>query len=84
MHTPHEAERPAQQSMQSTAKSCLSPGDAATHIGVSKSFLNKLRCAGGGPIFIKLGRRVVYTPGDLDAWLNARRRASTSDRGETV
>jgi hypothetical protein len=44
--------------------------------------MNKLRCTGAGPIFIRLGRRVIYDTRDLDAWLNAARRCSTSDTGE--
>lgn len=57
----------------------LSTPEAAGYCGSSASTFNKLRVFGGGPIFIKLGRRVVYDPSDLDAWLAARRRASTSE-----
>jgi hypothetical protein len=56
----------------------LSVGVAALYLGVSESYLNKLRCVGGGPVFIKIGRRVVYSMKDLDQWLSERRRASTS------
>jgi hypothetical protein len=35
-------------------------------------------------VFIKLGRRVVYDPADLDAWLAAGRRRSTSDSGQAA
>ncbi|GGF66918.1 hypothetical protein GCM10007301_28190 [Azorhizobium oxalatiphilum] len=51
--------------------------DAAKHLGMSVSTLNKLRCYGGGPAFFKLGRTVVYSPADLDAWLAERKRTST-------
>ena len=54
---------------------------AAHHIGLSVSTLNKLRVSGGGPIFLKLGRRVAYDVADLDAWLATKRRRSTSDAG---
>ena len=54
---------------------------AAEHIGLSVSTLNKLRVFGGGPVFLKLGRRVKYDIADLDAWLASRRRWSTSDDG---
>jgi predicted DNA-binding transcriptional regulator AlpA len=54
---------------------------AADYVGLSASTLNKLRVFGGGPVFLKLGRRVAYDVGDLDAWLAARRRRSTSDHG---
>jgi len=55
--------------------------DAAAHTGLSISTLNKLRVFGGGPVFLKLGRRVAYDIADLDAWLASRRRRSTSDDG---
>jgi predicted DNA-binding transcriptional regulator AlpA len=54
---------------------------AAGYTGISASTLNKLRVFGGGPVFLKLGRRVAYDVADLDAWLAARRRRSTSDHG---
>lgn len=34
---------------------------------------------GGGPAYIKLGKRVVYDTADLDAWLARHRRQSTSE-----
>ena len=55
--------------------------EAAAFVGVSISMLNKLRVYGGGPVFLKIGRRVAYDPSDLSAWLNQLRRRSTSDVG---
>ncbi|RWE53396.1 MAG: DNA-binding protein [Mesorhizobium sp.] len=46
--------------------------------GLSASTLTKLRLTGGGPRYIKLGRTVVYDPDDIEAWLRANRRISTS------
>ena len=60
-------------------KSNLSVTGAAERLGVSAAFLNKLRTQGGGPVFIRLGRRVVYAVADLDDWQNQNRRRSTSD-----
>ncbi len=60
-------------------KSNLSVTAAAERLGVSAAFLNKLRSLGGGPVFIRLGRRVVYAVADLDDWQNQNRRRSTSD-----
>ena len=54
---------------------------AATYCGSTKSTLEKLRVTGGGPVFMKLGRTVVYAIDDLDAWLETKRRRSTSDQG---
>jgi hypothetical protein len=60
----------------------LTPDDAARAIGLSKSFLAKSRIDGSGPHFLKLGARVFYDPADLCAWVNRRRRASTSDNDQ--
>ncbi|WMT70929.1 helix-turn-helix domain-containing protein [Bradyrhizobium sp. Ash2021] len=54
---------------------------AATYIPCAKSTLDKLRVTGGGPRFIKLGKRVLYDTLDLDRWLEAQKRASTVDTG---
>lgn len=52
--------------------------EAAAYCGSSASTFEKLRLYGGGPRYVKIGRRVVYDPADLDAWLAANRRRSTS------
>jgi hypothetical protein len=39
--------------------------DAAAYIGLSPRTLEKYRVTGGGPIFRKLGRRVLYVADDL-------------------
>ncbi len=52
---------------------------AAAYVGVTDGYLNKLRCLGGGPVFIKRGGLVRYAPADLDTWLEAGKRLSTSD-----
>jgi len=57
---------------------------AATYIGLSVSTLNKLRCAGNGPVFLKLGRAVRYDPRDLDEWLAAHRIRNTSERAASA
>jgi len=51
---------------------------AASYCGSTESTFNKLRLTGGGPIYITIGRTVVYDPDDLDAWLDSNRRKSTS------
>ncbi len=55
---------------------------AAEYVGLSTSTLAKMRVRGDGPIYSKAGPRiVVYDVRDLDNWLAARRRTSTSDKG---
>jgi hypothetical protein len=34
--------------------------------------LAKLACVGGGPKFRRIGRMPLYTPADLDAWIESR------------
>lgn len=53
--------------------------EAAAYTGLAKSTLEKLRVTGGGCQFIRIGRVVLYDPDDLDRWLAAHRRRSTSD-----
>ena len=65
----------------SPTRSLLNIAEAARYLRVSESFLNNKRCSGGGPAFIRLGRRVVYDEADLSRWLERGRRSSTSDQG---
>jgi excisionase family DNA binding protein len=53
--------------------------EAADYVGISKSTLDKLRCYGGGPVYIKVGARVVYDRTDLDQWLAGRKVANTAE-----
>jgi excisionase family DNA binding protein len=65
------------------AERAVLPTDvAAAYLGLSPKTLETLRTRGGGPPFLKLGRRVVYRKADLDTWLAARVRHSTSDPGQ--
>ena len=40
--------------------------------------LERLRCTGGGPVFHRVGRKILYHRDDLDRWISAGRIASTS------
>ena len=51
---------------------------AAVFTGLAVATLAKLRCLGGGPSYLKLGRKVVYRRADLADWLDARRVANTT------
>ena len=60
----------------------LRPPAAAEYLGLSVSTLAKMRLRGDGPIYSKAGPRVVvYDLADLESWLTARKRSSTSDTG---
>jgi len=57
--------------------------DAAEYLGIAQQTLAKLRWAGTSPPYFKIGRQVVYKRVELDAWLDTRRRRSTSDTGKS-
>lgn len=53
---------------------------AADLLGLSRSYLCKLRTSGGGPQFSKLSYRMVrYRVGDLLAWAASKSARSTSE-----
>ena len=49
-------------------------------IDVSERSLERWRVEGTGPAFVKAGRKVLYRPDDVDDWLIASRRKSTSEQ----
>lgn len=54
--------------------------EAALRLGLSKSTLDKMRCSGRGPRFIRASDRAIrYDPIDLQAFADERRRRSTAD-----
>lgn len=57
----------------------LSAGEAADALGLAPGTLAKLRLSGLGPVYLKLGRRVRYRAADLEAYMQARLRRSTSE-----
>lgn len=57
----------------------LSQNESARTLGISTKTLERLRGAGGGPVFVQLSaRRIGYRRTDLEVWLASRRMASTS------
>jgi len=69
-------------SLTAVADEYLSPKEAARFLRCSKSFLDKLRCSGGGPSYTRVGRKVLYRKiADLEAWMRQRRFTSTSEYG---
>jgi predicted DNA-binding transcriptional regulator AlpA len=57
----------------------LNTKQAAHYVGLSESLLEKRRCTGDGPEFLKVGKAVRYEQTALDAWMQADRRTSTAD-----
>ena len=63
----------------STKQKIMRTKEAANYCSLGKSTLEKKRLSGTGPAYMKLGRSVVYAVDDLDSWLLASRRLSTSE-----
>ena len=59
--------------------SLMRPDEAAAMLRLSKQRLAEMRLEGSGPDFIKAGRSVLYSHGDVMAWVQKNRRRSTSD-----
>lgn len=60
---------------------CMRTPEAARYVALSVSTLTKMRLTGDGPPFVQIGpRAVAYRRADLNAWLEARVRRSTSDK----
>ena len=59
----------------------LTAREAAAHLRLSKSLLDKLRLTGDGPAYMKLGsRRIVYEVSDLNAWAERGRHETAPNR----
>src|SRR5216684_2170433 len=54
--------------------------DAARFLGISNRTLEKHRTYGTGPVYRKMGGRVVYAVEDLQAWSAIGARKSTTDQ----
>ena len=68
--------------LQMDSTSLLTPREAADYRKASPSTLAKERCTGFGPPFVKMGRSVRYRRSDLDNWIAANIRKSTSDNSK--
>jgi predicted DNA-binding transcriptional regulator AlpA len=59
----------------------LTEREAAKFLGYSQKALQKWRCEGGGPAFVRARRSIRYRRRDLLAWAESLVRVSTSDPG---
>jgi predicted DNA-binding transcriptional regulator AlpA len=62
----------------------LDVAETARRLGVSVSYLNKARCTGGGPKYVKMSKAVRYRWREVMAWAESRTHRSTSERGEAA
>lgn len=60
----------------------LDTTQAAESLKLSPRTLDGFRYTGRGPRYAKLGRRVMYDPADLAAWVESRKRTRTSTKEE--
>jgi hypothetical protein len=51
----------------------MNTSEAAEYCRSSASTLAKYRLLNRGPTLIRIGRRILYDPSDLDVWLDANR-----------
>ena len=56
----------------------LNEADAARRLGLAVATLRRWRWSGKPPLFVKIGAAVRYDPADLEAFISAGRRSSTS------
>jgi len=57
----------------------MDPRGASSHLSsrgfpTAEATLAKYRTLGGGPSFVRFGRRIFYRPSALDAWIASRTR----------
>jgi predicted DNA-binding transcriptional regulator AlpA len=57
----------------------ISTTELAEMLGVSESWVNKSHVFGTGPRATRVGRRRLYCPADIEAWLATRKQRSTSE-----
>ena len=70
------------QALAAPPSALLTTAQVAAILSLSPRTLEQLRVKGGGPPYFALGKRAVrYRRSDVDSWLDARQRKSTSDPG---
>jgi predicted DNA-binding transcriptional regulator AlpA len=57
----------------------LDQREASALLKLSERTLERLRHAGDGPRYSKLGRRILYRQADLETWIASNLRTSTSE-----
>lgn len=68
-------------SSESVGVKLLTTDQAAAVLAIPTDELARLRMTGGGPKFVKIGRRVRYRPADIEDWLSLLTYENTSVLG---
>lgn len=59
----------------------LTSPEVARRLGISERGLSRFRAEGGGPPFVKIGRRVAYNPASLAEWIQRQEREGSAAPG---
>ncbi len=62
----------------------LTPDQTSARVKIAKQTLARWRVEGRGPRFVRLGNRIFYRPGDIEAWLATCVFSSTSEAGRAA
>jgi predicted DNA-binding transcriptional regulator AlpA len=62
----------------------LNQREAAAMLRLSERTLERMRLLGTGPRYVKASRLIRYRDEDLESWIAARTRTSTSELEEVV
>ena len=57
----------------------LDTDQVAKALGISKQTLAVMRIAGTSPVFVKVGRRVLFDPADVSDFIASHKHSRTSD-----
>lgn len=79
--TPEVSELAISQETINRVRNLLDTDQAAALLGIKKNTLEIWRVQGRSPRFLKIGRNVRYRMSDVEAFLEASLRESTSDNG---
>lgn len=58
-------------------EAALNQKQAAKYLGISTGLLKKKRLNGEGPIYYRIGKRLIYRKDDLDTFLDSTRVETT-------
>jgi hypothetical protein len=75
----HQLSEPVDRTSPTDFDPYLTVQEAACLLQMSMSFLNKARVYGGGPIFVRFGRKIRYRKSALENWAAARTFTATCE-----
>jgi predicted DNA-binding transcriptional regulator AlpA len=76
----HKAAGPPEVAILNHRRGLMSAPQLAERLNVSLSWVNKAHVYGTGPPAVRVGRRRLYDPLDVDNWLATKRQQNTSEQ----